>query len=124
MIVPIIMQPDYFKRFVKVTDIYLFIPAGYISEWPDNMHGDLKIDLYSPLIRHEPWDWSQVQFMGRLGSMASELHLTNASRGRDLLHQFWCARNCIVNMPLGLVRTLLLSETWHKILDVSKNQPG
>ena len=48
------MQPDWFKRFVKVTDIYFFIPAGSIPEWPDNMHKALKIGLYLPLLRHQP----------------------------------------------------------------------
>ena len=32
VIIPFVMQPDWFKRFAKVTDIYLFIPAGYIPE--------------------------------------------------------------------------------------------
>ena len=41
--IPVVMQPDWFKRFVKVTDIYFFIPAGSITEWPSNMHEALKI---------------------------------------------------------------------------------
>ena len=63
-IIPVVMQPDWFKRFVKVIYIYLFIPAGSIPEWPANMHDDLTIGLYFTLLRHQPWDWSQVQVMG------------------------------------------------------------
>ena len=38
VIIPVVMQPDWFKRFVKVTDIYVFVPAGSIPEWSANMH--------------------------------------------------------------------------------------
>ena len=69
VIIPVVMQPDWFKRFLKVRDIYLFIPAGYIPECSANTHEALKIDLYFPLLRHQPWDCYQVQFMGKLGSM-------------------------------------------------------
>ena len=60
VIIPVVMQHDWFKRFVKVTYIYLFIPAGSIPEWPANMHEVLTIGLYFPLLRHQPRDWSQV----------------------------------------------------------------
>ena len=46
MIIPVVMQPDWFKNFVKVADIYFFIPAGSIPEWPANMHEALTIGLY------------------------------------------------------------------------------
>ena len=59
-IIPVVMQPDLFKRFVKVTDIYFSIPAGYIPKWPTKMHEDLTVDIYFPFFRHQPWDWYQV----------------------------------------------------------------
>ena len=46
VIIPVVMKPDWFKRFVKVIDIYFFIPAGSIPEWPANMHEALTIGLY------------------------------------------------------------------------------
>ena len=55
VIIPVVMQPDWFKRFVKVTYIYFFIPAGSIPECPDNMYWALTIGLYLPLLRHQPW---------------------------------------------------------------------
>ena len=58
VIIPVVMQPDWFKRFVKVADIYFFILAGSIHEWTDNMHEALTIGLYFPLLIHQPWDWS------------------------------------------------------------------
>ena len=54
VIIPVVMQPDLFKRFVKVTDIYFFIPAGYIPKWPTNMHEDLTVDLYFPFSDTNP----------------------------------------------------------------------
>ena len=32
VIIHVFIQPDCFKRFVKVTDIYIFIPTGSIPE--------------------------------------------------------------------------------------------
>ena len=48
MIIPVVMQPDWFKKFVKVKNIYFFITAGYIPEWPDNIHKALTIFYISP----------------------------------------------------------------------------
>ena len=64
MIIPVVMQPDRLKGFVKVTFIYLFIPSGSIPECPANMHTPLTISIYYPLLRHQPWYWSQFQLMG------------------------------------------------------------
>ena len=53
VIIPVVLQPDWFKQFLKATDIYFFIHAGYIPEWTANMYESLTIGLYSPLIRHQ-----------------------------------------------------------------------
>ena len=62
------------------------------------MHEDVTIVIYFPLLRHQPWDWYQVHFMGRLVSMMSALHRTESVGGRYILRQFWCARNFIATM--------------------------
>ena len=124
VIIPVVMQPDWFKQFAKVTYIYLFIPAGSIPEWPSNMHKARKIGIYFPFLRHQPWDLTQGQFMGRLGSTLSALHRTDSEGGGGLLRQFWCACNCIATIKLGLVRTLLSEDTWHKLLGVSRKRSG
>ena len=56
MIIPIIIQPYWFKWFVKVTYINFFIPYVSIPEWPSNIHKSLTIGLYFPLIIHQPWN--------------------------------------------------------------------
>ena len=48
VIIPFIMQPDWFNEFLKVTYIYLFIPAGYIPEWSYNTYKALTIGLFFP----------------------------------------------------------------------------
>ena len=103
---------------MKVTDIYFFITAVSIPEWPDNIHNALTIGLYFTLLRYQPWDWSQIQFMGQLGRMLPALYRTDAEGGRDILRQFWCACDWIATMTLGLVRTLLSAENWTKLLSV------
>ena len=111
MIIHVVMQPDWFKRFVKVTDIYVFVPAGSIPEWPANMHEALTVGLYVTFLRHQPCDWSHFQFIVQLGSMLSALHRTDTAGERDILRQFWCARNWIATITSGFVRTLLSAET-------------
>jgi hypothetical protein len=34
VVIPLILNPDWFKRFVKTVDLYLFVPAGAIPAWP------------------------------------------------------------------------------------------
>ena len=53
VIIPVI-QPDWFKRFVKVKDIYFFITTGSFTEWSANIHEALIIGLYSPILRNQP----------------------------------------------------------------------
>jgi hypothetical protein len=54
IVIPAVLQPDWFRKFVKVTDLYFFIPSGAIREWPINMHEALTIDLYFLLFRFNP----------------------------------------------------------------------
>jgi hypothetical protein len=34
IVIPAVLQPDWLRKFVKVTDLYFFIPSGAIPEWP------------------------------------------------------------------------------------------
>ena len=92
-IIPVFMLPDWFKRFVKVTCIYFFIPVGSIPKGPAIIYKVLKFCLYFPFLGHQTWDWSQVQFMGRFVSTLSSLHRTASAKGRGVLRQFWCAHD-------------------------------
>jgi hypothetical protein len=122
IVIPAVLQPAWFRKFVKVTDLYFFIPSGAIPEWPLNMHEALTIGLYFPLLRLNPWDWSNVPFMGRLGGTLSALYRADPTNGGDPLRQFWAVRAWITTMPSGMVCSLLLAETWHKFLGVSRKR--
>jgi hypothetical protein len=45
VIVPIMLNPKWFKRFVKRMGFYLFIPACAIPEWWLSMHEGLTVGL-------------------------------------------------------------------------------
>ena len=81
VIIPVVVKPDLFKRLAKVTYIYFFIPAGSTPEWPSNMQEARKIGLYFFFLIHQPWDLTQVQFMGQLGITLSALHRTDSAGG-------------------------------------------
>jgi hypothetical protein len=113
IVIPAVLQPHWFRKFVKVTDLYFFIPACATPEWPLNMHEALTIGLYFPLLRFNPWDWSNITFMGRLGGTLSALYHADPTNGGDLLRQFWAARAWITTMPSGMVCSMLSAETLH-----------
>jgi hypothetical protein len=56
VVIPLILNPDWFKRFVNTVDLYFFVPVGAIPAWPRSMHEGLTIGLYFPLLRYDPWD--------------------------------------------------------------------
>jgi hypothetical protein len=120
--VPLLIKPEWFRRYVKNVDLYFFIPVGAIAQWPTSMHEGLTVGVYFPLLRSNPWEWSNVSFMGKLGSTLSALYRTDAARAGHLLREFWSARTWIATMPQSMVRRLLLSETWHTLLGVYRKR--
>jgi hypothetical protein len=104
VLVPTVMQPDWFKHFVKVTDLYFFVPTGAIPKWPANMHEALTIGLYSPSSDINPgtgktylsWvDWEvRCQRCTAMTLEAYGIFCANFSRpviGLPLCHRTWCA---------------------------------
>jgi hypothetical protein len=85
VVVPLLLKPEWFRRYVKNVDLYFFIPVGAIDQWPTSMHEGLTSGVYFPLIRSNPWEWSNISFMGKLGSTLSALYRTDAARAGHLL---------------------------------------
>jgi hypothetical protein len=56
VVIPKYLRPEWFRCFIKIVDLYFFIPAGAIEQWPSNMHEGLTIGLYYPLLRNAPYD--------------------------------------------------------------------
>ena len=86
------------------------------------MHEGLTIGVYLHFLRYNPWEFSNVSFMGKLVITLSDMYITDATRAGHLLCEFWSARTWIVTMQQSMVRRLLLSETWHKFLGVYQNK--
>jgi hypothetical protein len=122
IIIPKYFRPEWFRRFIKIVDLYFFIPAGAIEQWPSNMHEGLTLGLYFPLLRNAPHDWNKVPFMGKLGSTLSELYSSDTARGGNLLRQFWESRAWIATMPPRMVCAFLSSETWHRLFSVYRQR--
>jgi hypothetical protein len=71
VVIPLILKPDWFKRFVKTVDLYFFVPLGAIPALPRSMHEGLTIGLYLPLLRYDPWDWKKCPFHGKIRKHAA-----------------------------------------------------
>jgi hypothetical protein len=105
VVVPLLLKPEWFRRYVKNVDLYFFIPVDAISQWPTSMHEGLTIGVFLPLLRYNPWEWSNVSFMDKLGSTLSALYRTDAARAEHLLREFWIARTWVASMPQRIVNT-------------------
>jgi hypothetical protein len=98
ILVPMLMSPSWFRRFIRSVDVYFVVKAGAPC-WPAAMHEPLMIGLSLPLLRHQPWEWRRVPFMVDLGRTLSGMHKTDPLRGLDLLRTFWAAWTRAHSMP-------------------------
>jgi hypothetical protein len=119
VLVPSLMKPYWFRRFVRTVDLYFTVPAGH-PRWPACMHESLTIGLLFPLLRYEPWSWRRVPFMVGLGRTLSSLHKTDHNEARDLLCKFWAARSRASRLPARVVCPLLQRPHFHPFLSLSK----
>ena len=117
VLVPMLMSPSWFRRFIRSVDVYFVVKAG-VPCWPSAMHEPLLIGLSLPLLRHQPWEWRRVPFMVDLGRTLSGMHKTDPLRGLDLL--FWAARTRAHSMPVDVVRGLLQDPHYHRFLRVAR----
>ena len=111
VIFPVVVQHYWFKRFVKVTYIYFFIPDGSIPEWPSNSNKALTIGLYFPFSDTNPgtglksslrvyWE-AHCQRCTALtwhGKWIFCANLCVSVIGFPLCHRAWCAR-CYHHTP-------------------------
>ena len=112
------LRPEWFLRFVKIIDLYFFIPASAIEQWPSNIHEGLTIGLYFPLLLNAPYYWNKFPFMGKLGITLSALYRSETARNGNLLHKLFEACAWVAIIPPRMVRTLLSSATWHQLFRV------
>ena len=53
VLIPRLMQPEWFRRFVRTVDFYVVIPAGS-GCWDKTCHEPLYIGIYLPLFSASP----------------------------------------------------------------------
>ena len=123
VLVPMLMAPDWLRRFIRVVDLYFVVPAG-APFWPADMHESLMIGLSLPLLRCDPWEWRDVSFMVALGRALSGMHKADDAVGLDLLRKFWAAYCRAIVMPPDVVRPMLQDPSYHRFLSLSGKRRG
>lgn len=119
VIIPNLLQPEWFRRFTKVVDCYLTIPAGSIPEWPESMHEGLTIGFYFPLLRCQPWCWRRLPFLVQLCIKVSKMHKAGDPSAGSHLCKFWKASLCFANVRKCVVRRVLQDTDGHRFLHLS-----
>jgi hypothetical protein len=119
VIIPMLLQHEWFRRFSKTVDFYFIVTPGSIPEWPIDMHKSLTVGIYLPLFRSRPWDWKRVPFLVQFGSALSKMHTVGDPTTRDILRQFWIASSRIDTLPKRLVCDMLQDPSWRRFLHLS-----
>ena len=119
VLIPTLMEHEWFRRFSRVVDFYFTIPPGAIPSWPVDMHESLTVGIYLPLFRCRPWDWKCVPFLVQFESSLSSLYKTNNPEGGNFLRQFWISSSRITYLPKRLVSDVLQGTSWRKFLCLS-----
>jgi hypothetical protein len=118
VLVPALLRPEWFRRFVRTVDLYFAVPPG-TPFWPSNMHEPLIVGFSLPFLRFEPWEWKRVPFMVGLARTLSGLHKTDYIRAGDILRKFWRARTRATSLPESVVREVLHAPSWNRFLGLS-----
>jgi hypothetical protein len=123
VIIPLLMEHEWRRKFIKITDLQFDVPAGAFPFWPKEMHESLTIGLYLPLLRISPWSWKCVPFMASLGMALSRMFKAGDPDAGVVLRQFWstCARAPF--MQECVVSRVLHGTSWYKFLGLSPSRP-
>jgi hypothetical protein len=123
VLVPRLMRPEWYRRFVRIVDLYFVIPAGS-GLWGSDKHEPLVVGLYLPLLRHSPWDWRKVLFLVGSARKMSEVFKNDFEEGGNLLRPFWLSALWVQDMPKLLVSDLLSDPHYRRFLGVAKKGSG
>jgi hypothetical protein len=122
VLVPCLLQNEWFWRFARIVDCYLIIPAGAIPAWPESMHEGLVVGFYFPLLRFKPWCWKRIPFVVQLCIKMSKMYRTGDSSAGDILRQFWASSLRVASMPKRVVQRVLQEPTGHQFLNLSRDR--
>jgi hypothetical protein len=122
VLVPGLMRPEWFRRFVRTVDVYFVIPAGACPEWPASMHEPLTVGIYLPLFSASPWDWRRVPFLVPFAREMSSMYKAGDPSGRDFLREFWASSGELSEMPGSMVSRVLQGNSWRRFLGISSTR--
>jgi hypothetical protein len=115
ILIPDLMHPDWYHRFLKEMDFVITIPAKW-EEWPAEMHEALLIGFSLPLLRCYPWRWGRSPAVVAFARTVSAVFKADNNYRRTLLRQFWRVSRRVPTLSDGLVRRLLSSSDWRRLL--------
>ena len=116
--VPCLLRPTWLRLFCPQVDVYFTVPPSH-PFWPKSMHEPLLVGICLPLLKHEPWSWLESPGVVGFGRKVSALLKDDHGRARDILRKFWLSTKRIPHLPAGVVRKLLHSNQWQRLLGVS-----
>jgi len=122
VLVPTMMEEEWFRRFAKNVDLRFLVPAGSIPEWPACQYESLTVGVYLPLLHYRPWDWKDCCFMVSLGRSLSAMFRSGDPSGGRVLCEFWASSRWIAAMPERLVCDVLSHPSWRRFLNISRNR--
>ena len=122
VLIPSLLRHEWMRRFSRVVDFYMTIPAGSIPEWPESMHEPLTVGFYFPLLRYQPWDWKRVPFLVPFGATLLQMFKHRDPSARDNLCQFWASATKAPSLPQRLVSGLLQDPSWRRFLYLSSDK--
>ena len=119
VLIPDLMRPEWFRRFSKEMDFIITIPGRW-PEWPSEMHEALLMGFSLPLLRCYPWRWGRSPAVVAFARAVSAVFKMDTLYARDLLREFWILTSRVPTLPHGLVRSLLSSTDWRRVLHHAK----
>lgn len=89
---PRLMEPRWRSHVHKSADLFLEIPAGSGSYWPESMHEPLIIAFYFPYLNRAPWQLKNSQALLDVGWKLRQLWKDGEVAQRPLLQQLWSSK--------------------------------
>ncbi len=109
-ICPRLMTPEWEKHILRSADLILTIPVGQ-KYWPKDMHEPLKLALYFPYVRVNPWQLKRSVFMARMAGRLQSMWKNGEGTEGDLLSQLCQSTRRMADMPLRNLRNLLFGRS-------------
>jgi hypothetical protein len=122
VLVPKVLEAEWYRRFCKNVDFRFDVPAGGMEAWNNDQYESLTVGIYLPLLPHRPWDWKRCGFVVPLGRSLSAMFKNGEPSGGSVLRELWQSSRWVSSMPERLVRDLLSNPSWRRFLNISSRR--